>query len=200
MAAAGLLVGCGSIRAGPPDPVDHLSDADRALARASREKALETSPSGTAVGGTGSEPGTGGTAGRWQLAVAGSGRAHQDAANQIPGIDAPRRALVVARRRAQSAPVDLGPRPDLAVVRNVRRQEAISRYFPGRARLTGPFASMARSSSAGKTPSKRPASTPNSLPIPRAFRPPVTHTIASAPSSPTIPSPHVVRSNGLDPS
>jgi surface antigen len=61
LVAAGLLVGCASVRASPPNPFDRLSDADRSLARTTREKALETSPSGTAVGWTGGEAGAGGT-------------------------------------------------------------------------------------------------------------------------------------------
>jgi len=61
LVAAGLLVGCATVQASPPNPFDHLSDADRSLARTTREKALESSPSGTAVQWTGTPPGTGGT-------------------------------------------------------------------------------------------------------------------------------------------
>ncbi len=61
LVAAALLVGCATVQASPPNPFDRMSDADRSLARTTREKALETSPSGSAVGWSGSEPDTGGT-------------------------------------------------------------------------------------------------------------------------------------------
>ena len=54
LVTAGVLVGCATVQASPPNPFDRLSDADRNLARTTREKALETSPSGTAVGWSGS--------------------------------------------------------------------------------------------------------------------------------------------------
>jgi surface antigen len=59
--AAALLVGCAGVQASPPNPFDRLNDADRNLARTTREKALESSPSGTVVQWTGTQPGTGGT-------------------------------------------------------------------------------------------------------------------------------------------
>jgi surface antigen len=61
LVAAGLLVGCAGVQAGPPNPFDRLTDADRSLARQTRTKALETSPSGTAVAWSGGQAGTGGT-------------------------------------------------------------------------------------------------------------------------------------------
>ncbi len=61
LVAAGVLVGCAAVQAGPPNPFDGLSAADRTLARTTREQALETRPSGTAVAWTGNEAGTGGT-------------------------------------------------------------------------------------------------------------------------------------------
>ncbi len=61
LVAAGLLVGCATVQAGPPNPFDRLTDADRSLARQTRTKALETSPSGTAVAWSGDQSGAGGT-------------------------------------------------------------------------------------------------------------------------------------------
>jgi surface antigen len=61
LVAAGLLVGCATVQAGPPNPFDRLTDADRSLARTTRARALETGPSGTALDWSGAEPETGGT-------------------------------------------------------------------------------------------------------------------------------------------
>jgi surface antigen len=61
LVAAGLLVGCATVEAGPSNPFDRLSDAERNQARTTRTQALESGASGTSFSWAGSAPGSGGT-------------------------------------------------------------------------------------------------------------------------------------------